>query len=193
MSSIKIQTLQHFELISSNVKTFFFFFFLYIAAVSIHFLYPVQGRFSWKSYIVLIKNILNYCRSNEKLKSTLCIHSTYFNCLYWGCDWYAKKKKKNHSKSYSMVTWLGVFGAPPGGGKGLGSLRSCQLTHLWYTLFQWSSCKPCIQIGHPQWEQVFGFFFLLPLQQMRANAPMLFNGKKWPRNTAKTPNKRPMS
>lgn len=136
---------------------FFLFFFCYVAVIFIHFLYPVQGRFSWKSYIVLIKNILNYCRWNRR------IHYAYIQLISIVCIWGVidmQRKKMNYSKSYSMVTRVGVFGAPPGGGEGLGSLRSCQLTHLWYALFQWSSCKPCIQTGHPHWEEDFGIFFV---------------------------------
>lgn len=110
----------------------FFFFFLYAAVVSIHFLYPVQGRFSWKPCIVLIKNILNYCRSSLNLKSTY----AYIQLILIVCNgvWLICKEKELiiYSKSYSMVTWVGMFGAPPGGGEGTNifQLSSCKTLHI---------------------------------------------------------------
>ena len=77
-----LSTLKHFQLISSNVKTFCFF----CTQRSSPFIFCIQFKaaFHENCVIVLIKNILNYCRSSLNLKSTLCIHSNYLNCLLWG-------------------------------------------------------------------------------------------------------------
>lgn len=142
MSSINSQTL------SINIQQCENVFFLNAAVISIHFLHPVQGRFSWKPYIVLIKNKrLNYCRSSLNLKSTLCIHSTYFNCLLWGVIDMQRKETNNLLKILQYGDMGGDVWAPPGGGEG---------TWLPTIIFQSSSCKSCIQTSPPRWEKVFG-------------------------------------
>lgn len=143
------KTVQHVQSTSSNVKLFFSFFFCVWSGCFHSFSVSSSRPLFMKTLYCPDKNILNYCRSSLNLKSTLCIHSTYLNCLLWGCDWYATEKKTNNLLKILQY----------------GDIRG----YVWSATWRWRRdlvpprlflnyrhVKLCIQTGHPCWEQVFG-------------------------------------
>lgn len=97
-----LSTLKHFQLISSKVKRFFFFIFYTQRSFLFIFWIQFKAAFHENCVTVLIKNILNYCRSSLNLKSTLCIHSNYLNCLLWGVI----DMQRGEKNSYDLLKFL---------------------------------------------------------------------------------------